>query len=74
MDADHEAHLSRILSAVTIELRSKYLRGQQEHCGRLWLKPEILEKAIEEALDLVVYLYTLREQQEPSPPSSPVCL
>lgn len=64
MDSEHTAHLARILTAFCEEVTVKYEKGQQEHGGRLWCKPNLLDKAIEEAIDLVVYLYTLREQQQ----------
>ena len=64
MEAEHEAHVSRILSKFNADLRAKYEKGQREHGGYLWTKPGMLDYAIEEAVDLVVYLYTLREQQE----------
>ncbi len=64
MDAPQEAHLARILSQVTTDLRQKYESGQREHGGNLWEKPGMLEQAIAEVLDLAVYLYTLREQRD----------
>lgn len=62
LNADHEAHLTRILSQLTRDLRSKYENGQREHGGNLWLKSGMLDNAIAEVLDLAVYLYTLKEQ------------
>jgi hypothetical protein len=62
MDPACDAHLQRILDQFNAELRQKYEKGQQEHGGHMWLKPGMLDHAIEEAQDLVVYLYTLREQ------------
>ena len=64
MEPEHQAHVERILNAVNAELRTKYARGQEEHGGRMWEKSGMLEHAIEEAIDLVVYLYTLREQRD----------
>ncbi len=64
MDAAHEAHLSRITTQFTADLRAKYEAGQQEHGGNLWEKPGMLENAIAEAIDLVTYLYTLRDQRD----------
>ena len=62
MDALHHAHVNRILEQVSAELRAKYKKGQEEHGGQLWLKTGMVDLAIEEVLDLIVYLYTLREQ------------
>lgn len=64
MDAEHEAHLQRIVDHFSSAVSDKYRRGQAEHGGHLWEKPGMLDYAIEEALDLVVYLFTLKEQQE----------
>ena len=64
VDEAHEAHLRRILSQFNADARSKYENGQREHGGNLWEKPGLLENAIEEAIDQVVYLYTLREQRD----------
>lgn len=41
---------------------AKYERGQREHGGRLWRKAGIIDMAIEEAVDQVIYLLTLRDQ------------
>ena len=41
----------------------KYRKGQAEHGGQLWLNPSLLDNAIDEAIDQVVYLLTLKEQQ-----------
>jgi hypothetical protein len=66
MGPDHEAHVGRILTAFNADLRAKYAAGQREHGGHLWEKPGMLDNAIQEAIDLVVYLYTLKEQQDRS--------
>jgi hypothetical protein len=58
----HEAHVNRILDQFNADLRAKYEAGQSEHGGELWNKRGLLDHAIEEAIDMVVYLYTLREQ------------
>ncbi len=62
MDAPHRAHLRRILKQFNAESTAKYAKGQREHGGNLWQKEGVLDCAIEEAIDLVVYLYTLKEQ------------
>ena len=41
---------------------AKYIRGQHEHGGELWRKAGIIDMAIEEAVDQVIYLLTLRDQ------------
>ena len=62
MTPEHEAHLAHLKAEFTKDLDAKYRAGQEEHGGNLWAKPGMLEHAIEEAIDLVVYLYTLRDQ------------
>jgi hypothetical protein len=42
----------------------KYHAGQKEHGGMLWTKPGIIDMAIEEAIDQVIYLLTLKHQIE----------
>lgn len=64
MDAAHEAHLARILTRLTADLRAKYEAGQAEHGGNLWEKPGMLEQAYAEVLDLAVYLLTAMEQRD----------
>lgn len=64
MDEQHEAHLQRIIRAFNLDAQTKYRTGQLEHGGNLWLKPHMLDHAIEEVIDLVIYLYTLKEQSE----------
>lgn len=64
MEQGQEAHLARILGQFSTDLRAKYEAGQAEHGGNLWEKPGMLENAIAEAIDLVVYLYTLKEQRD----------
>jgi hypothetical protein len=62
MDRLHEEHLQRVIDGFSRDVRAKYEKGQQEHGGNLWQKPGMVDHAIEEVLDLAVYLYTLREQ------------
>lgn len=53
LDVADEAH--RMILA-------KYAAGQREHGGLLWKKRGIIDMAIEEAVDQVIYLLTLRDQ------------
>lgn len=41
----------------------KYAKGQKEHGGKLWEKPDLLDSAIEEVVDLAFYLITLKQQK-----------
>jgi hypothetical protein len=62
MDKPHEAHLARVQQRCAEMLDKKYRKGQAEHGGSLWMKPGLLDMAIDEAIDQVVYLLTLKEQ------------
>ena len=64
MDAAQEAHLARLKARIANDLDAKYRAGQLEHGGDLWMKPGMLEAAIEEVIDLATYLYTLLEQRD----------
>ena len=59
-----EAHLERIKQEFFRQVDAKYRKGQLEHGGQLWRKPRMSAKALEEALDLIVYLLTLIEQEK----------
>jgi hypothetical protein len=62
MTPEHQEHLDGIVKELTADLRAKYVKGQEEHGGNIWEKPGMLDHAIEEVLDLAVYLYTLKRQ------------
>lgn len=63
MTARQRRHLSRIVAEAGARIAAKYQRGALEHGGNLWEKPatDLLEEAIDEAVDQLVYLLTLRE-------------
>ena len=57
-------HLNRILEQCQRELTEKYIKGAKEHDSVLsedYTPLQVLDMAIEEAIDQVTYLYTLRE-------------
>jgi hypothetical protein len=62
MSEDHEDHLNRIKTQVINLIDTKYRAGQKEHGGNLWLKTGLLDEAINEVIDLAVYLLTMKEQ------------
>lgn len=64
MTPDRCAHLVRLQKEVIGRIGTKYVAGQAEHGGDLWTKEGILDMAIDEAIDQVVYLLTLKEQME----------
>jgi len=57
-DLEHISHIQTEFDAL---IEQKYLAGIQEHGGHLWEKPLDTE-ALNEAIDQVVYLVTLRDQ------------
>lgn len=64
MTTEQIAHLNRIKEQVQHELTEKYAKGALEHASTLsqdYTPLEVLDMAVEEALDQVTYLYTLRE-------------
>lgn len=64
MNSRQVEHLNRIKEQVGHELTEKYVKGAKEHASVLsedYTALEVLDMAIEEALDQVTYLYTLRE-------------
>ena len=58
---EQEEHIQRILNKFKNDMPIKYRKGQAEHGGNLW-DMKIIDAAIEEALDMYVYLVTLKEQ------------
>jgi hypothetical protein len=61
---EREAHLIRIKAAFLREVDEKYRAGQREHGGDLFDHTMLwfVEQAMAEALDLYVYLFSLRER------------
>lgn len=72
MTPEQEAHIGRIRAQIGQDITRKYERGQVEHGGNIWEKPRLLDQAIEEVLDLAVYLYTLREKRQRELEAEPV--
>lgn len=64
-------HREQIVTRLADRFRAKYDKGQVEHGGRLWEKPDMLAHAIDEVLDLVSYLFTLEDQLKPKDESLP---
>lgn len=59
-----DEHREQIIQQAVQRIDLKYRRGQAEHGGQLWTKPGIIDMAIDEATDQLVYLLTLKEQLE----------
>ncbi len=66
MTNEQEAHLERIKASFELKVDSKYRLGQEEHGGNLidTNAIDLIDMAIAEAIDMVVYLETLREVLE----------
>lgn len=62
MTPEQEKHLGYILSEFEFRADTKYRKGQLEHGGNLFdmTTLDLLEHAIEEAIDQFVYLMSLR--------------
>jgi len=63
MTPEHNQHLKSIASEAEALILRKYIKGQREHGGNLWEMPasKLLDNAIDEAVDQVIYLLTLRQ-------------
>ena len=57
-------HMENLGHKFIDEMFKKYEKGAKEHGGNLWdlSAEQLLDNAIEEAIDNVVYLYTLRDK------------
>lgn len=64
MTEPQEEHLEDVKFEFTRLVDAKYRAGQKEHSGNLWLKKGLIDMAIDEAVDQVVYLLTLKQQLE----------
>ena len=66
MTEEQKNHIETIIAYFIAKSSDKYSRGQIEHGGNLWEKKGIIDMAIEEAIDQVIYLVTLKQQLEDS--------
>ena len=62
MNKEHDQHLLKILATFTRLAIDKYKKGVSEHGGNLWKKKGLIDMAIDEAIDQVIYLITLKQQ------------
>lgn len=64
MTKEQEAHLERVKSEFCELVDEKYRAGQREHGGDLWNNKLtiLIDLAIDEAIDQVVYLLTIRDE------------
>jgi hypothetical protein len=64
MTKDREAHLKRVQSVFKKRLAKKYRAGAKQHREKLWEKTDLLDEAIDEVIDLVVYLISEQERRK----------
>lgn len=62
MEKAHKRHLELLVAETGMLIRDKYEKGVEEHGGKLWEKRDLIDMAIDEAVDQVVYLLTLKQQ------------
>mgnify|MGYP007027865279 CR=1 FL=1 len=62
MTREQEEHLQDIMEITVARMSRKYRLGQAEHGGNLTDMPvrDLIENSIDEAIDQLVYLITLR--------------
>ncbi len=64
MNQKQEEHIDNIVDWFAEFAWDKYEKGSKEHGGNLFDKAGIIDMALEEAVDLVIYLFTLKQQIE----------
>ena len=62
MKRENELHLASIIEKSIDLIDAKYRKGDEQHGGKLWKKKNLVDKAIDEAIDQLVYLITLKQQ------------
>jgi hypothetical protein len=60
---DHLNHVEHLIKVASGKIRYKYIKGVLEHGGNLWEHSmmELLNQSIDETVDNLVYLLTLRD-------------
>lgn len=68
LNGAQQAHVNGIAKEFCDVMAKKYASGQAEHGGNLWdlTEDQLLNNAIEEAIDQVVYLITIRGKRAES--------
>lgn len=68
MTSEQMAHAFRIAGDFSRLMHDKYEKGAKEHGGNIWDKDSdwLLDQAIDEAIDQVVYLITLKRDVMPA--------
>lgn len=63
MNKKQNKHINDLINLASSLMKSKYENGVKEHEGNLWESKNILDEAINEALDLLIYLLTIKYQK-----------
>ena len=64
MREKHKRHIITLQKEFSRRIKEKYVKGQEEHGGNLWEKEGLLDEAINEVVDLSIYLLTLKCQTQ----------
>lgn len=66
MTTEQNEHANKIAESTRRKLLFKYAKGAAEHGGNLWENSAtwLIDQAIDEAIDQIVYLTTLKEAIE----------
>jgi len=64
MTPQQHDHLQSLIDQTRLLLNAKYRQGTVEHDGNLWDNKDLLGEAINEAIDLITYLLTLKMQRQ----------
>jgi len=62
MTKEQTESLAKSLSRFALMAEQKYKKGQEEHGGNLWVKPDLIDRMEEEVIDQWHYLQALRQQ------------
>jgi hypothetical protein len=62
MTPEEQAHMKMCVTEFGELMADKYAKGQAEHGGNLWLKPQTTN-IVEEVVDLAHYVMTKRQQE-----------
>lgn len=66
LDKSQQDHISFLERRAMRLVRTKYTKGATEHSGHIWdlSEMQLIDNAIEEAVDQLVYLLTLKDKIE----------
>lgn len=64
MTTAQRGHIGRTIQSTSAAMFAKYAKGAEEHGGNLWdhTAMQLIEMALDEAVDQVIYLSTLRDK------------